>query len=54
MADKPAAAGTKFVIEPCVRFKDKPGEQVTMFFLNPSGNALELKAFPTLNNLVAK
>ena len=54
MTDKLAAAGTKFVMEPCVRFRDEPGEQVTMFFLDPSGNALELKAFPTLSNLFAK
>ena len=54
MADKLAAACTKFVMEPCVRFKGEPGEQVTMFFLNPSGNALALKAFPTLDNLFAK
>jgi hypothetical protein len=33
------------VIEPCVRFKGQPGEQGTMFFLDPSGNALEFKAF---------
>ena len=54
MADKLAAAGTKFAIEPCGRFKGEPGEQATMFFLDPSGNALELKAFPTLSNLFAK
>jgi hypothetical protein len=34
-----------FVIEPCVRFKGQPGEQATLFFLDPSGNALEFKAF---------
>ena len=39
------AAGTTFVIEPNVRFKGLPGEQATMFFLDPSGNALEFKAF---------
>ena len=54
MTDTLAAAGTKFAIEPCVRFKGEPGEQATMFFLDPSGNALELKAFPTLSNLFAK
>jgi len=37
--------GTEFVIEPYVRFKGLPGEQATMFFLDPSGNALEFKAF---------
>jgi len=34
-----------FVIEPCIRFAGQPGEQGTMFFLDPSGNALEFKAF---------
>ncbi len=38
------AAGEKFVIEPYVRFKGLPGEQATMFLLDPSGNALEFKA----------
>jgi hypothetical protein len=37
--------GTRFVIEPHVRFPDQPGEQRTMFFLDPSGNAVEVKAF---------
>jgi uncharacterized protein len=37
--------GEKFVIEPYVRFKGQPGEQATMFLLDPSGNALEFKAF---------
>jgi extradiol dioxygenase family protein len=39
------AAGTKFVIAPHVRFKGEPGEQATMFLTDPSGNALEFKAF---------
>ncbi|MEO1402602.1 MAG: glyoxalase, partial [Cyanobacteria bacterium J06635_1] len=34
-----------FVIEPYIRFRGEPGEQATMFFLDPSGNALEFKAF---------
>ena len=38
-------AGTEFVIEPTIRFKGQPGEQATMFFRDPSGNALEMKAF---------
>ena len=54
MAEKLKAVGTKFVIEPYVRFKGEPGEQATMFFLDPSGNALEFKAFATLDNLFAK
>ena len=42
MADKLKAAGAGFVIEPTIRFRGQPGEQATMFFLDPSGNALEL------------
>lgn len=38
-------AGVAFLIEPRVRFRGLPGEQATMFFLDPSGNALEFKAF---------
>ena len=45
LADKLRAAGTRFVIEPHVRFKGQVGEQATMFFRDPSGNALEFKAF---------
>ena len=48
------AAGTEFVIEPFIRVKGEPGEQATMFFLDPSGNALEFKAFANLGNLFAK
>ena len=44
----------KFEIEPYVRFRGLPGEQATMFFLDPSGNALEFKAFKDLNSLFAK
>lgn len=36
---------TKFIIEPGIRFEGLPGEQATLFFLDPSGNALEFKAF---------
>ena len=39
------AAGVAFIVEPHVRFVGQPGEQATMFFLDPSGNALEFKAF---------
>ncbi len=46
--------GIKFAIEPYIRFKGKPGEQATMFFYDPSGNALEFKAFKDLNMLFAK
>lgn len=45
LAERVRAAGISFGIEPYVRFKGKPGEQATMFFLDPSGNALEFKAF---------
>jgi extradiol dioxygenase family protein len=45
LAGRLKAAGTRFVIEPDIRFKGLPGEQATMFFLDPSGNALEFKAF---------
>lgn len=48
------AAKVKFVIEPYIRFKGEPGEQATMFFYDPSGNALEFKAFKDLNQLFAK
>jgi extradiol dioxygenase family protein len=44
----------KFIIEPYVRFKGEKGEQATMFFLDPSGNALEFKAFKNLKNLFTK
>ncbi|MBN3724691.1 VOC family protein [Burkholderia sp. Ac-20379] len=54
LADKLRAAGTKFIIEPYIRFKGEPGEQATMFFLDPSGNALEFKAFADLGKLFAK
>jgi uncharacterized protein len=46
-------AGTDFVIEPHVRFQGEPGEQWTMFFLDPSGNALEFKALADLGQLFA-
>jgi extradiol dioxygenase family protein len=54
LADKLTAAGTKFVIEPYIRFKGEPGEQATMFFLDPAGNAIEIKAFANLDSLFAK
>lgn len=40
--------GMTFLIEPHIRFKDTPGEQATMFLLDPSGNALEFKAFANI------
>ncbi len=45
MAARLEAAGTRFGIAPHIRFRGQPGEQATMFFLDPSGNALEFKAF---------
>lgn len=54
LADRLRAAGVKFVIEPHIRFKGEIGEQATMFFLDPSGNALEFKAFENPEMLFAK
>jgi len=45
LKDRLTAADTSFVIEPYIRFKGEIGEQATMFFLDPSGNALEFKSF---------
>ena len=54
LADKLQAAGTRFIIEPHLRFKGEVGEQATMFFLDPSGNALEFKSFADLSQVFAK
>ena len=54
LAASSRAAGTKFIIEPYVRFRGEPGEQATMFFLDPFGNALEFKAFADIDLLFAK
>ena len=54
LAQRVRAAGIKFQIEPYVRFKGLVGEQATMFFYDPSGNALEFKAFQDLGQLFAK
>ncbi len=54
LADRLAAAGKKFEVEPYVRFAGEPGEQRTMFFRDPSGNAIEMKAFADLGQLFAK
>ena len=45
LSEKLKGFGIKFIIEPHIRFKGEPGEQATMFFLDPCGNALEFKAF---------
>lgn len=54
LAGRLQAEGQAFVIEPYVRFKGEPGEQATMFFLDPSGNAIEVKAFGDITRLYAK
>jgi extradiol dioxygenase family protein len=54
LADRLKAAETKFIIEPYIRFKGQPGEQATMFFKDPAGNALEFKAFKDLQQLFAR
>ena len=54
LADTLRAAGTRFIIEPHVRFKGEVGEQATMFFLDPSGNALEFKSFADMSQVFAK
>jgi extradiol dioxygenase family protein len=54
LAARLRAANMAFVIEPYVRFKGEVGEQATMFFLDPSGNALEFKAFADLSQVFAK
>jgi extradiol dioxygenase family protein len=53
LAERLRAAGTQFVIEPTIRFRGQAGEQATMFFLDPSGNALEIKAMANPANLFA-
>jgi extradiol dioxygenase family protein len=54
LADRLRAAGVVFAIEPYVRFKGEVGEQATMFFRDPSGNAVEIKAFADIGQLFAK
>lgn len=54
MAERMKAAGIEFIIEPHIRFKGEVGEQATMFFRDPSGNALEFKAFADIGQLFAK
>ncbi|MEA2757045.1 MAG: uncharacterized protein QOJ54_3334 [Aliidongia sp.] len=54
LAERLKAAGTRFVIEPYIRFKGQTGEQATMFFHDPAGNALEFKAFADRSQLFAK
>ena len=53
-AERLRSHGVKFVIEPYIRFAGQVGEQATMFFRDPAGNALEFKAFRDLSQLFAK
>ncbi len=53
LAEKLKDHGIEFIIEPYVRFKGEVGEQATMFFLDPSGNALEFKAFGDQSQIFA-
>ncbi len=53
LAEKLRQYGTEFIIEPYVRFKGEVGEQGTMFFLDPSGNALEFKSFKDFDQIFA-
>ncbi len=53
-AQRLQSKGVKFVIEPRIRFEGQVGEQATMFFLDPSGNALEFKAFDDMSQVFAK
>jgi uncharacterized protein len=54
LADKLRSKGVEFIIEPKTRFKGEIGEQSTMFFLDPSGNALEFKTFADFSQVFAK
>ena len=54
LAERLRSAGIYFIIEPYIRFKGEVGEQATMFFLDPAGNALEFKAFADISQLFAK
>ncbi len=54
LAERLKSFGTRFVIEPYVRFEGQSGEQATMFLLDPCGNALEFKAFKDIGQLFAK
>lgn len=53
LADKLVALDTQFLIKPQIRFEGEVGEQATMFFKDPSGNALEFKAFADKSQIFA-
>lgn len=54
MADRLKQANVEFAIEPYIRFQGQVGEQGTMFFYDPSGNAIEIKGFASMDQLFAK
>ena len=54
LAERLRRAGVTFEIEPYVRFKGQVGEQATMFFRDPSGNAVEIKAFADIGQMFAR
>jgi len=54
LAARIAAAGVEFIVTPRIRYPGQPGEQGTFFFLDPSGNALEFKAFRNPDEMFAK
>ena len=54
LADRLQAAGQRFEIEPYIRFQGEVGEQATMFFYDPAGNALEFKAFADMSQIFAR
>ncbi len=54
LAEQLRAAGVAFLVAPHVRFEGQVGEQATMFFLDPSGNAIEMKAFADPARLFAR
>ncbi|TRX49320.1 glyoxalase [Fulvivirga sp. M361] len=53
LAERLESLNIEFIIQPHIRFKGEVGEQATMFFLDPSGNALEFKSFKTMDQIFA-
>jgi extradiol dioxygenase family protein len=54
LSERLTSKGIEFIIEPKIRFEGETGEQATMFFLDPSGNALEFKGFNDFSQIFAK
>jgi extradiol dioxygenase family protein len=54
LAEKLILKGVEFAIKPCIRFEGLTGEQMTMFFYDPAGNALEFKSFKNKDQIFAK